>query len=386
MKRTYLDYNATTPLDPRVLEAMRPYLTTIFANASSFHRAGQEARHGVERAREQVASELGVEPGDVVFTSGGTESDNLALKGVLAGAQGNRRGLVVSAIEHQAVLHPAQRLAVSGVPVRVVPCGPDGRVDLGRLAEAVDDTTLLVSLMHANNETGVLQPVREAARLAHERGAYLHCDAVQTYGKLPLDPSADGIDLLTLSAHKICGPKGAGALYVRKGIKISAQLQGGHQEKNVRPGTENVAALVGLGEATVLAAAERSAETGRVRALRDGLWRDLRSRLDGVRLNGQVAERLYNTLNVSFEGIDGETLLMNLDLEGICVSTGSACTAGSVEPSHVLLAMGLDERTARSTIRISLGRWTTAEETAQAAGAVASVVKRLRTRATGAGK
>lgn len=381
--RIYLDYNATAPLDRRVLERMMPYLTDVYANASSFHRAGQEARHGIEEAREILAREMGAEPGDILFTSGGTESDNLAIKGVLGPAKSARNGLVLSAVEHQAVLHPSQRLAAAGVPVRIVPCGRDGRVDLDRLREAVDDTTLLVSLMHVNNETGVFQPVREAARLAHERGAVFHCDAVQSFGKLPLDPEEWGIDLLSVSAHKICGPKGAGALYVRKGVKIAAQQHGGHQEKNIRPGTENVAAIVGFGEAVRLAAAERQAETARVKGLRDRLLAGAREKLQGMTLNGESAERMYNVLNLTFDGIDGEALLMNLDLEGVCVSTGSACTAGSVEPSHVLLAMGLDAAAARSTIRLSLGRLTTPADVEGAVRALADVVPRLRRSATG---
>ena len=381
--RIYLDYNATAPLDRRVLERMMPYLTDVYANASSFHRAGQEARHGIERSREIIASELGVEPGDILFTSGGTESDNLAIKGLVGPARSPRNGLVISAVEHQAVLHPAQRLAAAGVPVRIVPCGRDGRVDPERLRQAVDETTLLVSLMHVNNETGVLQPVREAARLAHERGAIFHCDAVQSFGKLPLDPDAWDIDLLSMSAHKICGPKGAGALYVRKGIKLMAQQHGGHQEKNIRPGTENVAAIVGFGEAVRLASAERAVERARVEGLRDRLLAGVRKGLQGMTLNGESAERMYNVLNLTFDGIDGETLLMNLDLEGVCVSTGSACTAGSVEPSHVLLAMGLEASAARSTVRLSLGRFTTESDVDGAVRALGTVVPRLRSGATG---
>lgn len=382
-QRIYLDYNATAPLDRRVLDRMMPYLTDVYANASSFHRAGQEARHGIERAREILAAELGVEPGDILFTSGGTESDNLAIKGLLGAARSPRNGLVLSAIEHQAVLHPAQKLAAAGVPVRIVPCGRDGRVDLELLRQAIDETTLLVSLMHVNNETGVFQPVREAARLAHDQGAVFHCDAVQSFGKLALDPMEWGIDLLSLSAHKICGPKGAGALYVRKGIKLAAQQHGGHQEKNIRPGTENVASLVGFGEAVRLASAERAVERRRVEGLRDRLLEGARRRLTGMTLNGESAERMYNVLNLTFEGIDGETLLMNLDLEGVCVSTGSACTAGSVEPSHVLLAMGLGASAARSTIRLSLGRFTTESDIDGALCALETVVPRLRSSATG---
>lgn len=378
----YLDYNATTPVDPAAFEAMKPYLTGSFANASSFHRRGQEARHAVEEAREKIADTLSVEPGDLIFTSGGTESDNLAVRGVVMLRLIERRHLAVSTIEHQAVLHTARHLEKRRCAVSYVPVGADGVVRLDELDKAVTTETAIVSLMHANNETGVLQPVEEAARIAHAKGALFHVDAVQSYGKQAIDPESLGADLLTISAHKICGPKGAGALYIRKGAKLEALLHGGHQEKNIRPGTENVAAIAGFGRAAELMAEKRSEESVRVRKLRDRLEAGIFGKLDGVVRNGTAEKRIYNTSNLSFDGIDGETLLMNLDLAGIFVSTGSACTAGSVEPSHVLLAMGMDERRARAAIRFSLGRFTTQEEVDFAVEQTEGIVRRLRRSST----
>lgn len=380
---TYLDYNATSPLDPEVFEAMRPFLAERWGNASSFHKKGQAARHAVEEARETVAGTLGVEPGDIIFTSGGTESDNLAVRGVVMQRLAERKHLAVSQVEHQAVLYTAKHLERRRCPVSYIPVGNDGVVKLDELEKAVTEQTALVSLMHVNNETGVLQPVAEAARIAHAKGALFHVDAVQSYGKVSVEPEALGADLLTLSAHKICGPKGAGVLYIKKGVKIEALLHGGHQEKNIRPGTENVAGIVGLGKAAALAEELKEAESARVRKLRDVLHQGLAGAVKGMRLNGHPENRIYNTLNVSFEGLDGETLLVNLDLAGIYVSSGSACTAGSVEPSHVLLAMGLTPALARAAVRFSLGRFTTAAEIEHALKEIPAVIERQRRTSTG---
>jgi len=377
----YLDYNATTPLDPEVRKVMTEALA--LANASSFHQAGQKARHAVEEAREIIAGTLSCEPGDLVFTSGGTESDNLAVRGVLMARLLERKHLAVSTIEHQAVLQTAQHLEKRRCGVTYVPVSKDGIVKLDALEAAVTDQTALVSLMHANNETGVVQPVEEAAKIAHAKGALFHVDAVQSYGKLDVDPEKIGADLLSISAHKICGPKGAGALYIRKGVKIEALLHGGHQEKNVRPGTENVAAIAGFGKAAELAHKNKAGESKRVGVLRDRFEKALIEKISGVHVNGDVKKRLYNTSNLSFEGLDGETFLMNLDLLGIYVSTGSACTAGSVEPSHVLLAIGLPESTARATIRFSLGRFTSDAEIDYALANIPGVVEKLRKASTG---
>lgn len=379
--KAYLDYNATTPLDPEVLAVMQPFFAENFGNASSFHQAGQKARHAVEEAREKVADCLETEPGDIFFTSGGTESNNLAIKGALESQDGKRRHLIVSQIEHQAVLHPAQYLEKKGYLVSYAPVNASGEVDLNYLKKMITEETALVSLMHVNNETGTIQPIQEAAKLAHVKGALFHADAVQSFGKLKINLEED-IDLLSLSGHKICGPKGVGALYIKKGVKIKALTHGGHQEKNIRPGTENVPAIVGLGAAVKLAEKNQASESARVLKLRDKLHEGLKKSVASFRLNGHEINRIYNTLNLSFEGLDGETLLMNLDLKNIYVSTGSACTAGSVEPSHVLLAMGLPEKLARAAIRFSLGRFTTEKEIEYALSEIPSVIKRLRENST----
>lgn len=375
----YLDYNATSPLDPAVLEAMKPYLTGQFGNASSFHQKGQAARHAVEGAREALGDRFGVEPGDFFFTSGGTEADNLAVKGVLQELAGKKKHLVVSAIEHQAILYPARYLESQGFRLTILSVDGEGIVDLSALAKAVTDDTALVSLMHVNNETGVIQSIEEAARLAHAKGALFHTDAVQSFGKIPIEIEKWRIDLLSVSSHKICGPKGVGALFVRKGLKIRSILHGGHQEKNVRPGTENVAGIAGFGKAVeLLSSKDHQDETKRVRKLRDRLESGLRKTLKDVKLNGHKKERVYNTCNLSFEGLDGETLLVNMDLKGLYVSTGSACTAGSIDPSHVLLAMGLPEELSRAAIRFSLGRFTTDTEVDYALEEVPKIVTHLR--------
>lgn len=365
-------------MDPAVSQAMIPYLSGHFGNPSSFHKMGQASRHAVESARETIADLLKVEPGDIIFTSGGTEADNLAIKGTMEWLGDKRKHLVVSTIEHQAVLHPAQYLGKHGYKVTFVPVHSNGIVDLEALRKAVTEETALVSVMYVNNETGAIQPVREIAQIAHAKGALFHTDAVQSFGKLEMDVEALGADLISISAHKICGPKGTGALYVKKGLKLKPVTHGGHQEKNIRPGTENVAAIVGFGRAAALAAAHHAEEAERVAALRDRLFDGLEQLVPGIRLNGDPARRIYSTLNVSFEGLDGETLLMNLDLKNIYVSTGSACTAGSVEPSHVLIAMGLPEKLARATIRFSLGRFTTEEEIDYALAEIPPIVERLR--------
>lgn len=381
--QAYLDYNATTPVDPRVAEAMRPFLATQFGNASSFHRMGQAARHAVESAREAIADHLKVEPGDLFFTSGGTESDNLAVKGTMAAVGAKRKHLVVSTIEHQAVLYPARNLEDEGCLVTIVGVDPSGLLDLEALEKAVTDDTALVSVMHVNNETGAIQPLQEISRIAHEKGAFFHTDAAQSFGKLPIEIEDWRVDLLSVSGHKICGPKGIGALYVRKGLKIKAILHGGHQEKNIRPGTENVAAIVGLGKAVELLSSEgHESEAPRIRQLRDRLENGLRKNTPGVRLNGHEEKRIYSTSNLSFEGLDGETLMVNLDLKNIYVSTGSACTAGSIDPSHVLLAMGLPEALARAAIRFSLGRFTSDAEVDYALEEIPKIVKHLRKAST----
>jgi cysteine desulfurase len=376
MERIYLDHNATTPPDPRVLEAMLPYLTEAFGNPSSLHWYGQRARAAIDEAREKVAALVSASPAEIVFTASGSEADNLALRGAAAAAREPRRGIVHSAVEHHAVVNTARGLAEDGWPVAVVPVSADGVLDLDALRSTVDEHTALVSVMLANNETGVLQPVVEAARVARESGALVHCDAVQGAGKVPVNVRALDVDLLALSAHKMYGPKGVGALYVRRGTRLRALVRGGAQERNRRAGTEDVAGIVGFGRAAELVRESLTSEPARVGALRDRLEARL-LQVGGARRNGD-GPRVANTTNVSFDGIEAEDLLIALDLMGVAVSTGAACAAGAVEPSHVLRAMGLHAQRVQASLRFSLGRCTTEREVDRAADAVAEAVARQR--------
>jgi cysteine desulfurase len=374
--RIYLDHNATTPVDPQVLEAMLPFLREDYGNPSSLHWFGQRARTAVEEARARVAALVGAEPSEIVFTGGGSEADNTALRGVAAKARPPRLGIVCSAIEHHAVLNTAKALRDEGRPVAIAGVGEDGVVDLGDLGAKVDGSTALVSVMLANNETGVLQPVAEAARLARSRGALVHCDAVQAAGKVEVDVRALDVDLLAVSAHKLYGPKGAGALYVRRGTPMAPLVRGGAQERNRRAGTENVPGVVGFGVAADLARRRREQDAAWLAVLRDRLEGRLLA-IPGARRNGEGA-RVPNTANVSFEDADAEALLAALDLEGIAVSTGAACAAGGVEPSHVLRAMGFPPERVQSSLRLSLGRSTSESDVDRAAEAIAAVVARQR--------
>ncbi len=376
MRRIYLDYNATTPVDPRVLDAMLPFLRDDYGNPSSLHWFGQRARAAVEEARARVAGLVGAEPAEIVFTAGGSESDNMALRGVVAKAKEPRTGVVCSAVEHHAVLNVAKAMGDEGRSVRIARVGEGGVVDLDDLAAQVDDETAVVSIMLANNETGVVQPVAEAARIAHGRGALVHCDAVQGAGKVPIDVRTLGVDLLTLSAHKLYGPKGVGCLYVRRGTPMAPLVRGGAQERNRRAGTENVAGAVGFGAAAALAREGLAAEPLRIGALRDRLEERLLA-IPGSLPNGE-GPRVPNTTNASFEGVDAEALLIALDLEGVAVSTGAACAAGGLEPSHVLRAMGLPPERVQSSLRVSLGRPTTEADIDHAADVIAAVVERQR--------
>jgi cysteine desulfurase len=373
-RRVYLDHNATTPLHPRVLEAMLPFLRDDYGNPSSLHWYGQRARAAVEEARAEVAALVGADPAEIVFTAGGSESDNTALRGVKV--KEPRLGIVCSAIEHHAVLNTAKAMRDEGRPVGLAPVGESGVLDPDDLAARVDDRTSLVSVMLANNETGVVQPVAEAAAIARARGALVHCDAVQAAGKVPIDVRAVGVDLLTLSAHKLYGPKGVGCLYVRRGTPMAPLVRGGAQERNRRAGTENVAGVVGFGAAATLARQGLEAEARRVAALRDRLEARLLA-IPGARRNGEGL-RVPNTTNVSFAGLDAEALVIALDLEGVAASTGAACAAGGIEPSHVLRAMGLPPERVQSSLRLSLGRTTTETDVEQAADVVAAVVGRMR--------
>ena len=386
----YLDHHATTPVDARVLEAMVPFFTEKFGNASSRqHRFGWDAHDAVERARKQVAQLIGAASKDIVFTSGATEANNLAIKAAAKaraaegsraaegadGTDGKRHHIVTIATEHKAVLDPIARLERAGWSVTVVPVNRDGTIDLNVLSDAISERTALVSVMAANNEIGVMAPVKECAALAHARGAWFHCDAVQIAGKAPVDVEALDVDLASFSAHKMYGPKGVGALYVRrKRVAIAAEIDGGSQERGLRAGTLNVPGIVGFGAAAAIARDEMASESRRVEALRDRLLEGLRSKTDGMTVNGTMQSRLPGNLNVSFDGVDGEALLVSLD--DIAVSSGAACT--QAEPSHVLLALGQSKDRALASLRFGIGRGTTAAEVDYAAEKVADVVLRLR--------
>ena len=376
----YLDNHATTRPDPRVVAAMMPYLTEVYGNAASVsHKFGWDAAEAVDRAREQVAALIGADPKEVVFTSGATESDNLALKGPLDHLK--RRGdHIVSAVsEHKAVVDPLKRLAREGRPVTFVPCDPTGMVTPDAVEAALTEKTVLVSVMAANNEVGTINPFAAIGRLCHDRGVLFHSDATQAVGKIPVDVRRDQIDLLSLSAHKIYGPKGIGALYVRRRdpqVRLSPLFDGGGHERGFRSGTLAVPLIVGLGEACRIASEEMAADESRIHALRERLHRGLLERVDGLVLNGHPTERLAGNLNLSFAGVDGEALMMAM--RDVAVSSGSACSSANPEPSHVLMVMGLDEDMARASLRFGLGRSTTAEEVDFAIDSVASAVTRLR--------
>jgi len=376
--RAYLDYNSTTPVDPEVLAAMLPFLAKNFGNASSIHSPGQAARGAVDRARESVAALLGAKAGEIVFTSGGTEADNLAIFGIVFALKTAQKHVITTAIEHHAVLNSCQELERQGIDITFVAVGRDGIVDPEDIRRALRPETVLISVMYANNELGTIQPVEEIGRIAAEADVYFHCDAVQAAGKLPLDVNRIGADLLSISAHKIYGPKGAGALYVRAGTPLAPQFHGGHHERDRRPGTENVPGIVGLGKAAELARLNLAGESKRVAELRDRLEQSLLAAIPSIRVNGGTSHRVANTSNLAFPGAGGEALVIALDLQGIACSTGAACSSGAIEPSHVLLAIGLSADDARSSLRFSLGRHTTPEEIDYAASVIPAAVERLR--------
>ncbi len=375
----YLDHHATTPVDARVLETMLPFFTETFGNAASKqHRFGWEANDAVERARKQVAALIGAGSKEIVFTSGATEANNLAIKGAAKARRAERNHLVTVTTEHKAVLDPMSRLAEDGWRVTVVPVSGSGLLDLAVLESVVTEQTALVSVMAANNEIGVLQPIKAAAAIAHAKGAWMHTDAVQAAGKVPFDVEGLDVDFASLSAHKVYGPKGVGALYVRrKRVTIEAQIDGGGHERGMRSGTLNVPGIVGFGRAAEIARAEMASEAKRVGELRDRLLAGLQAKTDGMTVNGapiETAERLPGNLNVSFAGIDGEALLVSLD--DIAVSSGAACT--QAEPSHVLMALGLSKDRALASLRFGIGRSTTRDEVEYAVTKVSDVVARLR--------
>jgi cysteine desulfurase len=375
MRRVYLDNNATTPVLPEVLEAMRPYFAEQFGNASSIHHHGQQTRAAVERARESVAELLGCRTAEVVFTSGGTEADNLALFGMME--KGGH--VVTSTIEHHAVLNSAKRLEEMGCEVTYVPVDGQGRVDPGDVRRALRPNTKLISVMMANNETGVLQPVEEIGKIAAEADAYFHTDAVQAAGKVPIDVQCIGCDLLSISSHKMHAPQGSGALYVRKGTLIHPLFYGGNHERSRRAGTENVPGIIGLGKAAELAvAALAGGEMERLGALRDRIETAVLSEIESTGVNGAGAPRVPTTTNIYFDFIEGEAMVIALDLKGLAISTGAACSSGAIEPSHVLTAMGLRPERARASLRFSLGKQNTAEDVDFALSILPDAVARLR--------
>ncbi|MGB2888133.1 MAG: cysteine desulfurase family protein [Candidatus Acidiferrales bacterium] len=373
----YFDYNATTPVDRGVLAVAQPYYSDEFGNASSIHSVGQRARSAVERAREQVAALVGAKPGEIVFTSGGTESDNLAIFGVVEATTGVPH-VITTTIEHHAVLNACQALEKRGVEVTYVPVNREGLVDPSEICRALRPETALITVMHANNELGTVQPIEEIGRIAAEAHVAFHTDAVQSAGKLPLDVDRLGVDLLSISAHKIYGPKGAGALYVRAGTPLEPQFHGGHHERDLRPGTENVPGIVGLGKAAELASQHLAAEARRLAKLRDRLEESLLVRVPQCFVNGSRTRRVPNTTNFTFSGTEGEALEIALDLKGLACSTGAACASGAVEPSHVLTAIGLRPEEARASLRFSIGRYTTPEEIEFALSVIPGVVEHLR--------
>ena len=399
MARIYLDYNATTPVDPAVLDAMLPYFSADFANASSIHGPGQRARSAVETAREQVAALIGARPQEIVFTSGGTESDNHAIFGVIASAQESRvsRGssehsrtlaapsaslsplhVITSAIEHEAVLNTCQTLETQGVSVTYLPVDQQGLVDPESVRRAIRPETVLITIMHANNELGTVQPLEAIGGIARKHKIVFHTDAVQSAGKIPLEVHVLCVDLLSLSGHKLYAPKGVGSLYVRSGTRVQQLLYGGHHQRGFRPGTENVAGIVGLGKAAEIARTSFRSDASRISALRNKLERGLLERIPHTGVNAVHALRTPNTTNIVFSGVEGEALVIALDLKGLACSVGAACSSGAVEPSHVLTAIGLSHEDAKSSLRFSLGRHTTDAEVASALEVIPAAVSQLR--------
>ena len=378
MRRIYLDYAATTPTHPDVSKAMRPYLRDFFGNPSSMHSIGQEARVAVEESRDKVASMIGASSEEIVFTGGGTEADNFALKGMAYANDSKKNHIITSSIEHHAVLETCKFLERLGFSVTYLPVDGYGLVDPDDVKRAITEKTLLISVMHANNEVGTVEPIAEIGKIAREAGISFHTDAVQTAGHIPVKVDDLGVDMLAMSAHKLGGPKGVGALYVRKGTRIVSFVHGGEQEKGRRASTENVPGIVGFSKAAEMAQRESEKEAKRLTVLRDKLTNGLMGRIEHVHLNGHPTRRLPNNINMSVDGVEGEHMLLNLNARGICVSTGSACSSSSSEPSHVLLALGLSHEQARGSIRLSLGRETAERDIDRVLAVLPDVVNELR--------
>jgi cysteine desulfurase len=378
VQKIYMDHGATTPLKGEVLEAMLPYLKNIYGNPSSLHSFGREARKALDESREKVARALGASPEEIIFTSGGTEANNLAIQGVARALSSGEGGhIITSSIEHHAVLDTVKYLGNAGFDVTFLPVDEYGMVDPGELADHITGKTILVTIMTANNEIGTIQPFEEIGRICRERGVYFHTDAVQAIGHMPFNLKEQPIDMLSLSAHKFYGPKGVGALYVRKRAKVKQVIFGGAQERKLRPGTENLPGIVGLGRAIELATSDLEEKSNYLKNLRDRLIKGLLE-IEDVKLNGHPQKRLPGNVNVSVLYVEGESLLLSLDLKGIAVSSGSACTSGSLEPSHVLMAIGLDHQTAHGSVRLTLGKDNTAQDVDYTLEAVKEIIERLR--------
>ena len=378
MQRIYLDHAATTPTHPEVVKAMLPYFTDVFGNPSTIYSYGQEAKGAIEEARAKVAELIGARGEEITFTSGGTEADNFALKGVVYANEHKGDHIITTSIEHHAVVESCKFLERRGFKVTYLPVDEHGLVDPDDVRKAITDKTILISVMHASNEVGTIEPVDEIGEIAREAGVYFHTDAVQTVGHIPVSVDELKVDLLSISAHKLYGPKGVGALYVRKGTKLVSLIHGGEQERGRRAGTENVPAIVGLGKAVELAGQEMGKEAERLAYLRDKLIEGLGEKIDHIRLNGHPRKRLPNNVNVSVDFVEGESILLNLDLEGISASTGSACSSSSLEPSHVLLALGLSPEQAHGSLRFTFGRENTEEDMERVLEVLPGIVAKLR--------
>lgn len=379
MRKVYLDHSATTPVDPEVADLMMKYYTEIYGNPSSVHSFGQEAKKGLEKAREQVAALIGAESREITFTSGGTEADNLAILGTAEALRGKGKHIITTAIEHHAVLETCEYLEKNGFALTILPVNEEGLVSVEEVKKAIRPDTILITLMHANNEMGAIQPVEEIGKIAKEHGVRFHVDAVQSLGKIPVNVNQMNVDLLTISSHKIYGPKGVGALFIRKGARISPIFHGGAQEKKRRSGTENTPGIIGFGKACELAGQRMTKEAADLKKLRDKLLNGIQDRIEYVKVNGPLGDkRLPNNVNVSIRFVEGEALLLSLDMLGIGASSGSACTSGSLDPSHVLLAMGISHEVAHGSLRFSLGRQNTEEDIDYVLEHLPKIVDRLR--------
>lgn len=378
MKRIYFDHSATTPVDEEVAKIMLEYMTEKFGNPSSIHSFGREVRKAVAEAREQVAALIGATANEIFFTSGGTEADNLALKGVALANRKKGNHIITSAIEHHAILHTCEYLEKQGFTVTYLPVDENARVRVEDVRNAITDKTILISVMFANNEVGTIQPIKEIGEIAKEKGIYFHTDAVQAAGNYPIDVKELNVDLLTLSGHKFHGPKGIGALYARRGVRLESLQQGGGQERSVRPGTENVPGIIGLGKAAEIAKRDLEKKISYITDLRNKLAAGIEASIPDIKLNGHPTLRMPGNVNFSFRYVEGESLLLNLDLKGIAASSGSACTSGSLDPSHVLLSMGLSHEVAHGSLRISLGRGNTVEDVDYCLTVLPEIIERLR--------